>query len=269
MPGTGNPRAMKHITSHENPFFKELKKLAGSARARRKSGLILLDGVHLLQSCVAAGIKPQHIVLTAAALQVAEIGTVLASIQDVPLIRIEDALFAELSDLKSPSGVLAVIARPVSGKSVAQTRFGLLLEDIQDPGNLGSVLRSASAAGCDAVFLSNGCADVWSPKVLRAAMGGHFGLPIHESADLLAVAAAFRGRVIAATLHGKTPLFDCDLRGDILFAVGNEGAGLSGDLLSLCGDQAYIPMAGGMESLNAAAAAAVCLFEAVRQRGQV
>jgi TrmH family RNA methyltransferase len=149
--------------------------------------------------------------------------------------------------------------------TVADSRFALLLEDIQDPGNLGSMLRSAAAAGCDAVFLSAACADAWSPKVLRAGMGGHFVLAIHESIDLPEVAAGFRGRVIAASLGAQENLFDCDLRGDLAFAIGNEGAGLSAALLAVC-QPVRIPMPGRMESLNAAAAAAVCLFECVRQR---
>ena len=141
-----------------------------------------------------------------------------------------------------------------------------MLEDIQDPGNLGSLLRSAAAAGCDAIFLSKGCADVWSPKVLRAGMGGHFVLNIYEATDLLAVAAAFQGKLLAGALGAETSLYDCDLRGKLAFAVGNEGSGLSDSLKALSSQVITIPMLGKVESLNVAAAAAVCLFEATRQR---
>lgn len=257
---------MKHISSRDNPFFKEIVKLTGSARQRRKAGQTLLDGVHLVQAYLACGSKPQHLLVTQAALQDREVATLLEKLSGVPLTQLDDGLFAELTELKTPSGILALIALPTPPLLAAQSRFCLLLEDIQDPGNLGSMLRSAAAAGCDAAFLSKGCADAWSPRVLRAGMGGHFALSIHESADLPAVAAAFQGKLFAASLDAKNSLYDCDLRGKLAFALGNEGAGLSSGLLAAVGQHVTIPMPGKVESLNAAAAAAVCLFEAVRQR---
>ena len=116
------------------------------------------------------------------------------------------------------------------------------------------------------MFLSPGCADAWSPKVLRAAMGGHFALRIYGQQDLLNVAKAFAGVLLATSLQASDSLYDCDLRGNIAFLVGNEGAGLSADLLNLATQKISIPMPGKVESLNAAAATAICLFEAVRQR---
>jgi RNA methyltransferase, TrmH family len=256
---------VKHITSRDNPLFKELKKLAGSARQRRKAGQSLLDGAHLIQACVDSGKHPLHLLVTATAVQDTEIASLLEKISSVPLTQLDDRLFAELSELKTPTGILALIEQPSPGHTVAQSRFALLLEDIQDPGNLGSMIRSAAAAGCDAVFLSRGCADAWSPRVLRGGMGGHFLLDIHESADLLAVVNEFRGKVYAAAPHAKNDLYGCDLHDIIAIAIGNEGAGLSKALLGIA-HQISIPMPGKVESLNAAAAAAVCLFEAARQR---
>ncbi len=254
---------MKLIQSRDNPFFKDLVKLAGSARSRGKAGQTLLDGTHLLAACLDSGARPLHILLNSAALNGAEVEALLRRSAGVPVTQLDDKLFAELTELKTPSGILALIAIP--HPATANSRFALLLEDIQDPGNLGSMLRSAAAAGCDAVFLSKGCADAWSPRVLRAGMGGHFVLSIHESADLLAVARVFDGNLYAASLQAKGSLYGCELRGNIGFAIGNEGAGLSGELAAEC-VPVSIPMPGRVESLNAAAAAAVCLFEAVRQR---
>lgn len=256
---------MKHITSRDNPFYKGLLKLTGHARQRRKAGETLLDGTHLVAAYHACGGKPLHLLHTAAALQNKEVSELLKRYPDVPQILLDDALFAELSELKTVSGLLAVIALPEADFAPECSGFCLLLEDVQDPGNLGSMLRSAAAAGCDAVFLSRGCADAWSPKVLRAAMGGHFVLTVVEEADLLRVAAQFGGEVFAASLDGKSTLFDCSLRGRVGFAIGNEGAGLSASLQAVC-QPFIIPMPGKVESLNAAAAAAICLFEAVRQR---
>lgn len=257
---------MKKIQSRDNPFFKELLKLAGSARQRGKTNQTLLDGAHLLASYLDAGMSPQHILLNAAALHDAEISALIERAAGVPITHLDDKLFAELSELKTPTGLLALIDLAQPAGTITDSRFALLLEDIQDPGNLGSMLRSAAAAGCDAVFLSAGCADAWSPKVLRAAMGGHFALYIHERQDLPSIAKTFSGTLLATSLQAAHSLYDCDLRGSVAFLIGNEGAGLSDELLSLVTRQITIPMPGKAESLNAAAATAICLFETVRQR---
>lgn len=252
---------MRQIVSADNPHFRDWLKLAGSARQRRKSGLTLLDGAHLLAACLGAGLRPKQVILGGAPTE--EVAGLLARAPDVPLTQLDVVLFSQLSELKTPTGVLALLEIPRI--EAVESNFVLLLEDIQDPGNLGSMIRSAAAAGCDAVFLSKGCADAWSPRVLRAAMGGHFVLNIVEEADLLAVADGLGGQVFAASLAGKRSLYDCKLDGQVGFAIGNEGAGLSAALQAAC-QPFIIPMPGRVESLNAAAAAAICLFEAVRQR---
>jgi TrmH family RNA methyltransferase len=256
---------LKHISSRDNPLFKELKKLAGSARSRGKAEQALLDGAHLVQACIDAKVQPLQVLVNSAAEHDDEIGALLGRLSGVPLIQLDDNLFAELTELKTPSGILALISQPHQQINPESCRFALLLEDIQDPGNVGSMIRSAAAAGCDTVFLSKGCADAWSPRVLRAGMGGHFALAVQESADLLDVAARFPGKVYAAALGAAKTLYDCDLSGKHAFAIGNEGAGLTPALLDACQPFA-IPMPGRVESLNAAAAAAVCLFESARQR---
>ena len=257
---------LKHISSRDNPFFKELSKLTGSARQRRKVGQTLLDGAHLVQAYLLSGQHPLHLLVNAAAEQDEEIGQLIAQLPDVTISCLSDALFADVSELKTPSGLLALIDIPPAHVSPSHSHFCILLEDIQDPGNLGSILRTAAAAGCDAAFLSTGCADVWSPKVMRAAMGGHFALSIHEHADLFNVAAVFEGTIFASSLQASTSLYDNDLKGRVALAFGNEGAGLSQEISGVCSQLITIPMPGKVESLNVAAAAAVCLFEATRQR---
>ncbi|MBI4808135.1 MAG: RNA methyltransferase [Nitrosomonadales bacterium] len=257
---------IKRISSRDNPFYKSLLKLSSSARERREAGQTLLDGAHLLRAFLDTGSKPKHLIINEQASQDAEIVALFDACADVPQTQFDDALFAQLTELKTPNGLLALVDIPPAPVAAAQAQFALLLEDIQDPGNLGSILRSAAAAGCDAVFLSQGCADAWSPRVLRAGMGGHFVLSICESADLLKVAAEFTGKVLAASLQADKSLYDSNLRGKLAFAIGNEGAGLSAALLDAAQQHFLIPMPGKVESLNAAAATAVCLFEAVRQR---
>jgi RNA methyltransferase, TrmH family len=258
--------AIKRISSRDNPFYKSLLKLSSSSRERREAAQTLLDGAHLLRAYLNAGGKPEHLLVNEAALHNAEIIALLEDCTDVAKVQLDDALFAQLSELKTPNGLLTLIAIPSPQVAVAHAQFALLLEDIQDPGNLGSIIRSAAAAGCDAVFLSQGCADAWLPKVLRAGMGGHFVLSITESADLIGVAAEFTGKIFAASLLADKSLYDSNLRGKLAFVIGNEGAGLSQALLNAAQQHFIIPMPGKVESLNAAAATAVCLFEATRQR---
>lgn len=257
---------MKLIQSRDNPFFKELLKLASSARQRGKVSQTLMDGTHLLAACLDAGNSPLHILLNTDVLQDDEIAALLERASDVPVTRLDKKLFSELSELKTPAGILTLISLPEPSAAISQSCFALLLEDIQDPGNLGSILRSAAAAGCDAVFLSQGCADAWSPKVLRAAMGGHFALHIYEQQNLPDVAKNFNGTLLASSLQATHSLYDCDLTGKLALMMGNEGSGLSGELLACATQKITIPMPGKIESLNVAAATAICLFEAVRQR---
>jgi TrmH family RNA methyltransferase len=260
---------MKSIKSRDNPFYKEISRLSGSKRQRNKSKQALLDGAHLLAAYLDSGNQPRHILLNAAASNEKEISGLLLHVKDVPVTQLDEKLFVGLSELKTPSGIISLIDIPQPAGTIADASFLLLLEDIQDPGNLGSMLRSAAAAGCDAAFLSAGCADAWSPKVLRAAMGGHFVLRIYEQMDLTVVAKSFTGTLLATGLHATHSLYDCDLRGNIALLIGNEGAGLSAGLLKIATQKISIPMPGKIESLNAAAAAAICLFEAVRQRQDV
>jgi TrmH family RNA methyltransferase len=179
-----------------------------------------------------------------------------------------DALFKSLSTVESPTGVLAMVRTP-EGKGVpADASLVLLLDDIQDPGNVGTLLRSAAAAGAGHVLLSAHCAFAWSPKVLRAAMGAHFALNVVEGADLAGFVELYEGASVALAAGGATSLYDLDMTKPVAILVGNEGAGLSPALLEAATVQARIPMPGAVESLNAATAGSLALFEAVRQRNK-
>jgi len=259
---------MKQIQSRDNPLYKKLSKLAGSARYRAECGETLLDGIHLLAAYLDAGLLPKQLLVSDRALENLELKKLLAQLDSRATTQLDERLFSGLSELKSPTGVLALIEIPPVKQEGADSRFALLLEDIQDPGNLGSMIRSAAAAGCDAIFLSQGCADVWSPKVLRAGMGGHFRLAIHQRAVLTEVAENFSGRVYATAPNASNNLYNSNLQGALAFAIGNEGAGLSAGMMA-CAQPLSIPMPGRLESLNAAAATAICLFEAVRQRAKI
>ena len=187
---------MKHIISRNNALFRSLSKLAHSSRERRKTGKTLLDGAHLVSAYSSAYGVPETVVVSASGMKHNEIRGLLRRIPRLDPFELPDSLFNEISPVASPTGILAVIKAPVPVSQPEKIRFCVLLENIQNAGNLGSILRSAAAAGADCAFLSKNCAFAWSPKTLRAAMGAHFQLPIIEDADLLGVAKSFKGKII-------------------------------------------------------------------------
>ncbi|HET7731686.1 MAG TPA: RNA methyltransferase [Usitatibacter sp.] len=259
---------MKAIASRDNADYKAMARLVSSASERRKTGLSVLDGPHLLGAYLDSGARPEALFVSRAGLDDAEVAGLVERAAPARVTLLSDALYDALSTVESPTGVLACVRTPQGREAPPDARLALLLEDIQDPGNVGTLLRSAAAAGADHVLLSPRCAFAWSPKVLRAAMGAHFAVNIAEGVDLAAWLAAYRGRSVALAGRGGTSLYDVDLRGPVALLVGNEGAGLSKALLDAAAVKAHIPMAGRIESLNAASAGVVALFETVRQRKQ-
>ncbi len=256
---------MTLITSSDNARFRELVGLAGSARDRRQAGLTLIDGLHLIDTYRQRIGEPQQLVVSDSGRHRSDVAELLAACPSVPCLEFSDALFRRLSPVETPTGILAIIPIPERRPPPAEPEACVLLEDVQDPGNLGSILRSTAAAGIRQVYLSVQCADLWSPKVLRAGMGAHFHLECFAGTDLAGFAATFKGQLIATHLKARQSVFDVDLTGHIGLIFGNEGAGLSRALLDAVSCVVAIPMPGKTESLNIAAAAAVCLFERVRQ----
>ncbi|MNC84972.1 23S rRNA (guanosine-2'-O-)-methyltransferase RlmB [compost metagenome] len=229
------------------------------------SGRSVLDGTHLVAAYLEHVGQPQQVAVSRRGLGSPEIRALLDRMKGAETIMLGDALFKALSSVVAPTGILAVIETPRARPIPLRMESCVMLEDLQDPGNLGSILRTCAAAGIGHVLLSRGSVHAWSPRVLRAAMGAHFALAIYEGADLTAVARDFPGKRIATKQLSPRTLFDTDLSGSLAFLFGNEGAGLSSDLLAAADTVVSIPMPGKAESLNVAAAAAVCLFERVRQ----
>jgi RNA methyltransferase, TrmH family len=255
---------VKRITSRDNPTFKLLRQLAHSGRERRKQGRTILDGLHLVECyCRMVG-TPDVLVLSERGAGRAEIAEFVGSAA-AERIMLADALFEEVSPSETPPGILALIAIPLAAGRIVLDDTCVVLDAIQDAGNVGSILRSAAAAGVRHVLLTEGCAQAWSPKVLRAAMGAHFALTIVEHADALRLLASYPGRILATRSDARDSLYEMDLRGGVAWLFGNEGAGLSPTVAVLAQDAVRIPMPGAAESLNVAAAAAICLFEQLRQ----
>nr|MBL8411444.1 RNA methyltransferase [Dechloromonas sp.] len=254
---------MKLIQSRDNPFYKSLKRLAESGRERRKTGRTLLDGVHLIEAYEAVHGPVETLVVGETAQASGEIAGYVAGREIVVL---SDALLRELGLVDTPSGLLAVAPMPAAKTAIHFDRDAVLLDGVQDPGNVGTLLRTAAAAGVKQALLGPGCASAWSPKVLRAGQGAHFALRIHEEVDLAAFMADYGGTTAVTCLEGATSLYEVQWRGPLAWVFGAEGLGVRSELIAAAQLRVKIPMPGAVESLNVAAAAAVCLFEALRRQ---
>ena len=258
---------MRQIASRENAHFKALKKLCRSGRERRKTGQVLLDGMHLIEVCVQHSVQLQELLVSESGLLRNEIAAYLASSDTSNLLTVlTDALFAELATVETPSGIMAIIRQPLPAHALNHELDAVLLDGIQDSGNLGSILRSAAAAGFRQVLLAPDCAQAWSPKTLRAGMGAHFRLDLHEGCDLQAFLGAYRGQAVVTALDTPTTLYSLALSKPVAWVFGSEGQGVRPEVAESTPFRVRIPMPGESESLNVAAAAAICLFETVRQR---
>jgi TrmH family RNA methyltransferase len=254
------------VRSRDNPLFKSLSRLATSARERRSRGATLLDGPHLVRAYAEAGGVADVLVVSETAGERAETRELFERSPARTRAILADGLFGSIAQVATPTGILAVIATPAPPQPPQHSETCLLLDGLQDPGNVGSILRTAVAAGVRHVFLSKGSVFAWSPKVLRAGQGAHFRLDIHEHASLAEVVARFDGAVAATDVGLGLPVYDADLARPIAWLFGAEGSGVSPDLAARAALRVRIPMPGPVESLNVAAAVAVCLFEQVRQR---
>ena len=258
---------MKQLTSRQNPHFKALKKLVASGRERRKSGLAVLEGMHLLGTYTQYHGSPEALIVSEKGRGQGEIAAYLAVLGDAANITVLcDDLFDELASVETPSGIMAVIRQPQNPASIDRGVDSVILDGLQDAGNLGSILRTAAAAGFRQVLLSADCAQAWSPKTLRAAMGAHFQIDIHENVDLVAFLESYRGLAIATRLGASESLYALKLKSPVAWVFGNEGQGIRAEVAAAIQKSIEIPMPGATESLNVAAAAAICIVETVRQR---
>ena len=254
---------MKRIQSRDNPFYKQLKRLAESGRERRKAGQTLLDGLHLVEAWETHRGPVEQLIVSESALAGGEIQTYLGSRDPIVLA---DALMRELGLVDTPSGLLAIVATPQTSIDPDLDTDAVLLDGVQDPGNVGTLLRTAAAAGVRQVLLGAGCASAWSPKVLRAGQGAHFVLDLFEEADLASYIEQYRGTSAVTCLDGAISLYDANWQGPLAWIFGAEGLGVSKELIAAARLKIRIPMPGAVESLNVGAAAAVCLFEMLRRR---
>jgi RNA methyltransferase, TrmH family len=245
------------IRSRANPRLKALRRLQAK-RHRLAAGLFVAEGEDIVEEGLAAGILPVE--SFAAAERPPDEALLRRLGRGGPLHLVEDALLAEAGSLGHPARLLAVFRiEDLPGRGDGD--LGLYLHRVIDPGNVGTVVRAAGALGPAFVALSPGCSDPLSGKGVRASMGAVFRVPVESPAELPAT-----GTRAALVAHGGEPLWAADLTGPIVFAVGAERHGLPPEIVEACELRLSVPQAAGAESLNAAAAATIALYEAVRQR---
>ena len=261
---------MELITSKDNKRIKQIKKLISSASFRREEGLFTAEGLRLCSDALRSGAEVEAAYFSEDFLerQPDFVGRVRGAVSDCFSVR--SSIFSALCDTKTPQGVLFVIKTldktPDFDKMNKNGRI-VALENIQDPTNLGTILRSAEAFGVDGVVLSRDCCDIYAPKVIRGSMGAVFRQPFWIVGDLAAFIRGFNriGTSYAAVLdRDSVPLGECDFSGAVLCTVGNEGNGLTDAVTGACSHKVFIPMKGGAESLNASAAASILIWEMIK-----
>ncbi|MBO4610292.1 MAG: RNA methyltransferase [Lachnospiraceae bacterium] len=270
---------MRDITSPSNEIIKKTVQYASKASARKEDGVFVAEGTKLVTEAPSSSVRRLFVSESCLSDLQKEKGRLpeafeklCASLDSGDVIKLPDHVFEKLSTMKTPQGMLAVIDAPsfteddVCGKGVPLI---LVLEDIQDPGNVGTIFRTAEAAGVSGIILTPGCADPLSPKVVRSSMGAIFRVPFIIEDDLPGCILRLEEKGIncfAARLDAAESYDKCDLAAPCALLIGNEGNGLSKEVIDKASKGIFIPMSGKTESLNAAVSASILSYEARRQR---
>jgi TrmH family RNA methyltransferase len=253
--GGGGPASVIQVSSRDNPLVKDLRRLSQDSTAYRKQGKLWLEGDHLCRAALLRGLKPSLAVFAESFWPQAPPEWTTAAPKNIV---IADALLPEISSLESPARMGFVLDLPAAGE-LQPAVASVILDRVQDAGNVGSILRSAAAFGFSQVIALKGSAALWSPKVLRAGMGAHFALHLVEGAEPAAL-AGLTVPIVVTSSHGGRFLHEQRLPMPCAWAMGHEGQGVSEALMARAALKVRIDQPGGEESLNVAAAAAICLY---------
>ena len=249
------------VSSRDNALVKDLRRLSQDSTAYRKQGRVWLEGDHLCRAALARGFKPVMAVFSESFWPLAQTEWAQAAIKNIV---IADALLPEISGLESPARMGFVMELPTAPQLQLDVA-SVILDRVQDAGNVGSILRSAAAFGFNQIIALKGTAALWSPKVLRAGMGAHFALRLVEGVEPGALAALTVPIVVTSSHHGSF-LHQQPIPMPCAWAMGHEGQGVSNELMERARLKVRIDQPGGEESLNVAAAAAICLYASVLAR---
>ncbi len=261
---------MKTVHSRDNPFARHLIALAHSSRERKKSGHTVLDGAHLVDAFIASGRVPLAVAIRESAAGSDDARVLINKIagRTVDITILADVLIDEASALDSPASIMAIVDTPSAQPIPVDADVVIVLDNVQDPGNVGTILRSAAAFGVHHAVLGKGTAFAWSPKVLRAGQGAHFAINIVEGVDVVKFLGVFGGDSFALVPSqlGATSIMNANFSGPVAMLIGSEGSGLAPNVIAAASHRVTIPMPGETESLNAAVCAAIAMYEMRRQR---
>lgn len=253
------------IESKENNLFKDTKKLK-DRKGRTKSSKYIIEGFRLVEEAFKARISIEYLFLQQG--EEEKLYKYLGEyLNNTKIFILREQLFRELSSTSKPQGIIAVV-KIIENQIKKEENFYLLCDKIQDPGNLGTIIRTAHAAGVDGIILTKGTVDIFNDKTIRATMGSMFYVPILFEDDNLTITKSLINKgfsLLATSLEGENDFFKEDLTGKVVVTVGNEGNGVSNEIYDLCTKKVKIPMPGGAESLNVGVATSIILYEKVRQ----
>lgn len=255
---------MTIIESKENPLFKEIKKLKDK-RHRTLEGKFIVEGLRFVKEALDSDFSVEYLIVCDESKDKFNIDyEALKSYTKVYLMKY--TLVKALSETENPQGILAIVNKK-NNQSIKDNGFYVLIDKVQDPGNAGTIIRSAHASGVSGIIITKGTVDLYNDKTLRATMGSIFHIPIIEDFNYSIVESLKNKgyRFIVSSLEGEKNFFDENLKGNMVICVGNEGNGISSEIYSMADVKVKIPMPGGAESLNVAVAASIMMFEVVRQ----
>lgn len=254
---------MKKITSRENPIYKTVCKLA-KRKYRDQTGKYLLEGVKPLADAVSLGISVEMVFVREGSDPFPE------GISGSPVLELDQKLFDGIADTEHSQGVIAVVQKQrydwesFSALLKGNRKNIVILDRLQDPGNMGTIIRTAEAAGYGGVLLMAGCTDAYAPKVVRAAAGSLLRMPILQENDIAETVGrlqALHRKIAVTSLEGAQDYRDADLGENVALVIGNEGRGVRQEFLDIADIKIRIPMAGSIESLNAAVAAGILMYQ--------
>ncbi|MBU3171602.1 TrmH family RNA methyltransferase [Clostridium estertheticum] len=258
---------MEYIQSKDNLLIKDIRKLK-EKRYRVSSNMFLVEGFRFVEEALDSGFEVVHIFISARGEVKFENSSMKNKLQvNTKVYGVSDSLFKNICDTDNPQGIIASVRnKPVEIKY--DNGFYMLADRIQDPGNMGTIIRTAHAAGALGVILTKGTVDIYNEKTLRATMGSIFKIPIIYDNNLSLVQKLKKSgfKLVTSSLDTDKNFYDIDLKGKIIISVGNEGNGISDEVYDICDLKIKIPMPGGAESLNAAVAASIMMYEVVRQK---
>ena len=253
------------ITSDKNTTVKLVKALLAQARQRKKYGQTVVEGVHLIDAALRSDYPFVQILLSESARSHAEVQQILTRLPTyTPILTLSDSLYESIRSLGTGIDIMAILTVPAPGLSMIDEDC-LILNDVQDSGNVGTLLRTAAAVGIRHILCTSATAQAWSPKTLRAGMGAQFALSIYEGLSTQDILDYVQVPLLATSSHTDTLIYDHNLSAPVAWIMGHEGQGVSDELMQ-CATPIALPQPNGQESLNVAIAGSLCLYETLRQR---